>query len=65
MLTTRQVDHSIMDHLATLFTAPPNGFTNPFNVYGEANFFNPAFQPVPPFVWILNKNVRPTEPGCR
>ena len=66
MFAIRNVKLSVHKKISDLFTAPPN---NPdtgtpylpiaYNVYNEDNYQNDAFDPTPPFVFILMSRVPP------
>lgn len=59
-LLFQDLDLSLQKQVTALFTAPPAGqLTTPWHVYGEDEFMSPAHTPVFPYVYLLNKPVRP------
>ncbi len=60
MLLFRNVEKSVYDAVAGLFTNPTSGLTAR-NVYGEDAFFNDDFKPVFPFVYLMGYRVPPRE----
>lgn len=61
MLIFRDYEHSVLLRVKTLFASPPNGFTRSYNVYGEDKFMDDKFSPTPPFIFVLDKRVRPKQ----
>ncbi len=60
MFLFRNVERSIYDHIAGLFTAPTGGLT-PYTVYGERDFWNDSLAPQFPYVYLLGVRVPPRE----
>lgn len=59
----RNFRRSVFDYSKSLLTAPPFGtFNAAFNVYYnlKSQYRNPAFEPVRPYVFMIDHNVEPT-----
>lgn len=59
MLLFRNVEQSVRDHITSLFVSPTNDLGVVYNVYGEDSYWDDAFTPVYPYVWLLGVRVRP------
>lgn len=57
----RDVDRSVRDKVADLFIQPVAGslITNSYQIFDETYFTDEAFDPKPPFIWLLLSRVPP------
>ena len=60
MFLFRNVEKSVYHQIAALFTNPTGGLSA-FRVYGEDKFFDDAFKPIFPYLFLMGYRVPPRE----